>query len=63
MLPEYLLHNWPSAKAGVQELQLYWSLRHERAITDGIAMKCGRIIIPASLQNKVLNQLHLSHMV
>ena len=43
-------------KANVQVvLQPYWSLRNEIAIIDGIPMKVRRIIIPASLQNKVLS--------
>ena len=49
-------------KANVQVvLQPYWSLRNEIAIIDGIPMKVRRIIIPASLQNKVLSQLQLNH--
>ena len=57
MLSELILCVWPSTK-----LQPYWSIRDEIAIIDGIAMKGRRIIIHAVLQDRVLKQLHLSHM-
>ena len=49
--------------AKVQEdLQLYWSLKNEIEMIDSIAMKGKRVIISASLQGKVLIQLHIIHM-
>ena len=63
MLSELILHHWPSTKPEVQEdLQPYWSFRAKIAITDGIAMKSRRIIIPAALQDKALKQVLLNHM-
>ena len=63
MLSEYILCGWPSVRAKVQkDVQPYWSFRDEIVIIDGNDMKIRRIIIPASLQGKVLNQLHMNHM-
>ena len=40
ILPEHVLHGWPSMKAEVQkELQPYWVFRNEVFIIDGIVMK------------------------
>ena len=59
----YIFHDWPSVKAEVlKELQLYWSCEDEIAVLDGIMLKGIGIAVPASLQNKTLNQLHLNHM-
>ena len=63
ILTEYVLSGWPSTKAGVQnEMQPYWPSMGEIAIIEGISMKGRRIIVPASLQDKALKQLHLINM-
>ena len=50
-------------KAEVQtELQSSWSFRDEIAIIDRITIKVIRIIVPASLQNRALHQLHSNHL-
>ena len=62
ILPNNVLHSWPSMRAEVQKgSQLYWSFRDEIAIIYGITMKGKRIIIPASLQEKAPNQMHINH--
>ena len=43
-------------------LQPYWSYRDELAVIDGIILKGKCIIIPNSLREQVLNQLHTNHM-
>ena len=45
-----------------KDLQPDWSFRDKIVFTDGIVMKGKRIIVPGSLQNKALSQLHLTHM-
>ena len=40
----------------------YWSFRNEVEVTEGIAMKGRRIIIPSSLQKRALDQLDVNHM-
>ena len=44
------------------DLQLYWSYRDELAVIDGIILKGKCIIIPNSLKEQVLIQLHTNHM-
>ena len=63
MLLEHVLCGWSLTKAWVwKQLQPYWSLQEKIAIIDAITMKGKGKIVPASLQNKVLNQLPLNHM-
>ena len=62
-LSEYLLCGWLSMTAELQkDLPPYWSFRDETVINDSITIKGKRIIIPASLQVKVLNQLPIQYM-
>ena len=57
MVSELIVFCWPSTKAEVQkDLQPYWTFRDEIAVIDGIAMRGGRIIIHAELQDKALKQ-------
>ena len=42
-------------------MQPYWSFRDEIAIIDGTAMKGRKVIVPETLQDIVLKQLHLDH--
>ena len=44
------------------ELKLYWSYRDELVAIDGIILKGRCIIIPNSLRQQVLDQLHTNHM-
>ena len=43
------------------DLQPYWSYRDELAVIDGIILKGRCIIMPNSLRQQVLNQLHTNH--
>ena len=43
-------------------LQPYCSYRDELAVIDGVILKGRCIIIPNSLREQVLNQLHTNHM-
>ena len=45
-----------------EELKPYWSYRDELAVIDSIVLKGRCIIIPNSLKQQVLNQLHMNHM-
>ena len=44
------------------DLRPYWSYRGELAVIDGIILKGRHIVIPNSLKQQVLNQLHTNHM-
>ena len=54
---------WLSTKDELHtNLQPYWSFRDELAIIDGVMLKGRHIIIPTSLKQQVLDQLHINHM-
>ena len=44
------------------DLKPYWSYRDELAVIDGIILKGRHIVIPNSLRQQVLGQLHTNHM-
>ena len=44
------------------DVQPYWSYRDELAVIDGIILIGKCIIIPNSLKEQVLSQLHTNHM-
>ena len=58
-----IITGWPDSRDELwAELQLYWSYRDELAVIDGIILKGKCIIIPNSLKEQVLKQLHTNHM-
>ena len=58
-----IIAGWPDSKDEINaELKLYWAYRDELAVLDGIILKGRCIIIPNSLRQQVLNQLHTNHM-
>ena len=62
-LKNIIIAGWPDSKDDINtELKPYWSYRDELAVIDGIIPKGRYIIIPNSLRQLVLNQLHTNHM-
>ena len=58
-----IISGWPDGRDKLHaDLQLYWSYRDKLAVIDGIILKGKCIIIPSSLKELVLNQLHTNHM-
>ena len=61
-LAELVVNSRLSAKTEVQrELQPYWSFMDDIASIDGTDIKGRRIIIPTSLKDKVINQVHSNY--
>ena len=59
----YYNYRWPDSRDELHAgLQSYWSYRDELAVIDGIILKGKCIIIPNSLKEQVLNQLHTNHL-
>ncbi|XP_046378547.1 uncharacterized protein K02A2.6-like [Haliotis rufescens] len=53
---------WPeNIKSVMQVLRPYWSFRDQLAVEDGIIFKGRQVLIPESLQEDILTQLHASH--
>ena len=62
-LKYFIITGWPHSKDEIsEELKLYWSYKDELAVINGIMLKGRHIIIPKSLRQQVLNQLHINHM-
>ena len=62
-LKHFIITGWPYSKEEIsEELKLHWSYRDELAVINGIMLKGRCIIIPNSLRQQVLNQLHINHM-
>ena len=58
-----IITGWPDSRDELPvDLQPYWSYRDELAVIDGIILKARCIIVPNSLREQVLNQLHTNHM-
>ena len=58
---EFLIHGWPDELQVDSEFQPYKSKMNELTIEDGCILWGGRVVIPPKLQEKVLGDLHLSH--
>ena len=59
----FIITSWPNSKDEVsKELKPYWSYRDELVVIDGMVLKGRHIIIPNSLKQQVLDQLHINHM-
>ena len=57
---EYVITGWPSSKAEIADDKVrdFHTFQDEIGLIEGILMKGNRIIIPESLQPRVLNTLH-----
>ena len=62
-LKHFIITGWPNSKEEIrEELKPYWSCRDELVVINGIVLKGRCIIIPNSLKQQVLDQLHMNHM-
>ena len=58
-----MISGWSSTKGEVHsDLRQYCSYRDDLAAIDGVVMKGRQILIPTSLKQQVLDQLHANHM-
>ena len=53
---------WP-CECGMlpQELHPYWNFRDELSVEDGLVTKSSRLLIPSTLRQKTLEQIHEDH--
>ena len=62
-LKSFIITGWPDTKDELHaDLRPYWSYRDELAVIDGIILHGRCIVIPNSLRQQLLNQLHTNHM-
>ena len=58
----YVNMGWPCEKKMLpQELHLYWNLRKDLSVEDGLVIKSSRLVIPSTLHWKVMKQIHEGH--
>ena len=58
-----IISGWPDSRDELHmDLQPYWSYRNELAVIEGIILKGKCFIIPRSLKEQVISQLHTNHM-
>ena len=62
-LRDTVITGWPNTiKELPTDLRPFWSMRDEISVENGLLLKGNRIIIPKSMQNDVLQQLHTGHL-
>ena len=62
-LKTFIIAGWPHTKDELHtDIRPYWPYRDELAIIGGVILKGRHIIIPDSLKQQVLAQLHTYHM-
>ena len=62
-LRSFIISGWPDMKDELcADLRPYWSYRRELVVIGGIILKGRYIVIPNSLKQQVLDQLHTNHM-
>ena len=62
-LKKFIIAGWPDTKDELYaNIRPYWPYRDELAVIDSIILKGRHIIIPYSLKQQTLTQLHTSHM-
>ena len=63
LLKYTITHGWPRTVQELpQELQAYWTFREDMTVEDGLILKATRIVIPSSMQESILQQLHDGHL-
>ena len=62
-LKSFIIVGWLSTRDELHSnLRPYWSYRDDLVVIDGVVMKGRHILIPTSLKQQVLEQLHTNHM-
>ena len=63
LLKYTITHGWPHTVQELpKELQAYWTFREEMTVEDGLILKTTRIVIPPSMRELTLRQLHDGHL-
>ena len=57
-----IIQGWPdNTKELLSDLRVFWSLRDELAVEDGIIFRGKHVLIPERQRADILAQLHQSH--
>ena len=61
-LKHYISTGWPSKRSQIPvSLHPYWNFRDELTVEGGILMKNSKVLIPETLRQKYLKQIHQGH--
>ena len=61
-LKHYISTGWPAKRSQIQVfLHPYWNFRDELMVESGILMKNSKVLIPETLKQKYLRQIHQGH--
>ena len=61
-LKHYISTGWPSKRSQIPVfLHPYWNFRDELTVESGILMKNSKVLIPETLKQKYLKQIHQGH--
>ena len=58
---QYCQEGWPDKRDVDPAMKVYWDIRGELTVGDGLLMRGHRIIVPKTLQNETLEKLHNGH--
>ena len=58
---KYCHFGWPEKHSLQSELRIYWNLRGELTVCDGLLFFGKRLVIPQSLQEETMQSLHQGH--
>jgi len=62
LLKNTIYNGWPGyRKQGPKELWLYWNIRCDLVLEDGLIPKGDRVVVPESLHAQVLEVTHTGH--
>ena len=62
-LKQVISTGWPAKRSKLpQNLHAYWDYRDELTVESGILMKNSKVLIPDSLKQKYINEVHSGHM-
>ena len=57
----YVRDGWPEKRKITPELMPYWRVRGELTICDNLLLYCSQIVVPSSLKEYTLTELHEGH--
>ena len=61
-LKHYISTGWPAKRSQILvSFHSYWNFREELTIESGILMKNSKVLIPGTLRQKYLDQIHQGH--
>ena len=58
-----VISGWPERKSQVDpELREYWNIKEEISVCDDLLLRNDKLIVPSSLREEMLSQIHSSHL-